>query len=327
MMSGMFARFSPSAFEWLVVLALLALAIFAPLAVYDVLLMQILCYTLFAAAFNFLWGNVGLISFGHAAFFGMSAYTTAYAAKVWAVPPELSLAMGVAVASLLGLAFGTLAIRRSGIYFGMITLALAQIVYFFCVEARFTGGEEGINAVPRRFLFGIVDLGKPLNMYYFVLATVVAGACLLYRAKYSPFGEVLNAIRENETRTISLGYDPNKYKLLAFVLSAAVSGLAGGLSALISQLATLSDVDWTTSGEAVLMVLLGGVGTTFGPLVGAVVIVSMQNYLAELQSRLTIVEGIIFVVCVIAFRRGIVGEIARVSRGLWSAARGNRGSV
>ena len=286
----------------------------APLAVYPVFLMNVLCFALFACAFNLLIGYVGLLSFGHAAFFGSAGYVAGHAAKVWGLPPELAILAGTGAAAVLGFAFGALAIRRQGIYFAMITLALAQMVYFFCLQAPFTGGEDGIQAIPRGHLFGLLDLSRMMTLYWVVLAIFLAGFLLIYRTIHSPFGQVLKAIRENEPRAVSLGYDTDRYKLAAFVLSAALAGLAGSTKALVFQLASLTDVHWTMSGEVVLMALLGGLGTIFGPVVGALVIISLQNYLAQLGAWVTVVQGAIFVLCVLAFRRGIVGELARVLR-------------
>jgi branched-chain amino acid transport system permease protein len=271
--------------------------------------MKVMCFALFACAFNLLIGYVGLLSFGHAMFFGMAAYVSAHAAKVWSFTPELAVLSGTLVAGALGLVVGALAIRRQGIYFAMITLALSQMVFFFCLQAPFTGGEDGIQAVPRGRLLGIVDLSNIWAMYGFVLVIFLGGFLLIYRVVHSPFGQVLKAIRENESRAISLGYDVDRYKLLAFVLSAALAGLAGATKAIVFQLASLTDVHWTMSGEVVLMTLLGGLGTVFGPVIGAAVIITMQNYLAQLGAWVTVVQGVIFVICVLAFRRGIVGEI------------------
>jgi branched-chain amino acid transport system permease protein len=290
--------------------ALIGLALAAPFFLYPVFLMRALCLALFACAFNLLLGYVGLLSFGHAAFMGSAAYITAHTVKVWGLPPELGILAGVAVATLLGAAFGWLAIRRQGIYFAMITLALAQMVAFVALEAKFTGGEDGIQAVPRGHLFGLIDLDHPLTMYYFVLAVFLVGFAIIQRTVNSPFGQVIKAIRENEPRAISLGYRAERYKLLAFVLSAALAGLAGATKCLVLQLASLTDVDWTTSGQVVLMTLVGGVGTPLGPVVGAFIIVTMENYLAQAGSWVTIIEGANFVVCVLTFRRGIVGVIA-----------------
>jgi branched-chain amino acid transport system permease protein len=290
--------------------ALIGLALVAPFFLYPVFLMRALCLALFACAFNLLLGYVGLLSFGHAAFMGGAAYITAHTVKMWGWPPEIGILAGVAVAALLGAAFGWLAIRRQGIYFAMITLALAQMVAFFALEAPFTGGEDGIQAVPRGHLLGLIDLNNTLAMYYFVLAIFLVGFAIIQRTINSPFGQVIKAIRENEPRAISLGYRAERYKLLAFVLSAALAGLAGATKALVLQFASLTDVDWTTSGAVVLMTLVGGVGTPLGPVVGAFIIVTMENYLAQTGSWVTIIEGIIFVVCVLTFRRGIVGVIA-----------------
>jgi branched-chain amino acid transport system permease protein len=295
------------------VMAGMALALAsAPLLLYPVFLMKVLCFALFACAFNLLIGYVGLVSFGHAAFFGTAAYAAGHAAKVWGFPPELAVAFATLCSAALGLVFGWLAIRRQGIYFAMITLALAQMLYFFYLQAPFTGGEDGIQAIPRGRLLGVLDLSNDLVMYWVVLAVFLGGFLLIYRTIHSPFGQVLKAIRENEPRAVSLGYEVDRYKLLAFVLSAALSGLAGGTKALVFQLASLTDVHWTMSGEVVLMALVGGLGTVFGPIVGAAVIVSLQNYLAGLGHWVTIVQGLIFVACVLAFRRGIVGELGRL---------------
>ena len=286
-----------------------AALVFAPLVVYPVFMMKVMCFALFACAFNLLIGFGGLLSFGHAMFLGAAGYAAAHAAKVWGLTPELAILFATACAALLGLVAGLLAIRRQGIYFAMITLALAQMVFFFCLQARFTGGEDGIQAVPRGKLFGLIDLSQPLAMYGLVLVVFLGGFALLYRVVHSPFGQILKAIRENEARALSLGYVIDRYKLLAFVLSATLAGLAGATKALVFQLASLTDVHWSMSGEVVLMTLLGGMGTIFGPVVGAAVIVTMQNYLAQLGAWVTIVQGAIFVVCVLAFRRGIVGEL------------------
>jgi branched-chain amino acid transport system permease protein len=283
-----------------------------PFVVYPVFLMKALCFALFACAFNLLIGYAGLLSFGHAAYLGSAGYVTAHAAKVWGWPPELAILLGTATAALLGLATGALAIRRQGIYFAMITLALAQMLFFFCLQAPFTLGEDGIQAVPRGTLLGLLDLRHTLVMYYVVLAIFLGGFLLIYRTIHSPFGQVLKAVRENEPRALSLGYQADRYKLIAFVLSAALSGLAGGTKAIVFQLASLTDVHWTMSGEVVLMTLLGGLGTVFGPVVGAVIVIGLETYLAQLGAWVTVVQGIIFVLCVLAFRRGVVGELARL---------------
>jgi branched-chain amino acid transport system permease protein len=295
-------------------LLLLALGLIAPFVVYPIFLMKALCFALFACAFNLLLGYVGLLSFGHAAFLGWAAYVCGYCAKSWGWPPELAILAGTAAAALLGLVFGWLAIRRTGIYFAMITLALAQMTYFFALQAPFTGGEDGIQAIPRGQLFGLIDLGRMLNMYYVTLAVFLFGFALIWRTVRSPFGQVLKAIRENEARAVSLGYKVDHYKLLAFVLSAALSGLAGATKAIVFQFATLTDVHWHISGEVVLMTLLGGMGTILGPVVGAFVVVTLQNYLAQFGGWVTVITGAIFVACVLLFRRGLVGELARVFR-------------
>jgi branched-chain amino acid transport system permease protein len=286
--------------------------IVAPFVAYPIFVMTALCFALFACAFNLLLGFVGLLSFGHAAFFGWSAYIAAHTAKVWGWTPELAILAGTAVAAVLGLVVGWLAIRRHGIYFAMITLALAQMTYFFALQAPFTGGEDGIQAIPRGHVLGLLSLGEPLVMYYFVLAVFLFGFFLIYRAVHSPFGQVLKAIRENEARAVSLGYKVHHYKLLAFVLSAALAGLAGGTKALVLQFATLTDVHWHTSGDVVLMTLLGGMGTIFGPVVGAFLVLALRNYLAGYGGWVTVIIGVIFVACVLLFRRGIVGELARL---------------
>jgi branched-chain amino acid transport system permease protein len=286
----------------------------APFFVYPVFLMKALCFGLFACAFNLLIGYAGLLSFGHAAFLGSAGYVSAHAAKVWGLPPELAILAGTAIAAVLGVAIGALAIRRQGIYFAMITLALAQMIFFFSVQAPFTGGEDGIQAVPRGMFLGVLDLRDTMTMYWVVFAIFLGGFCLVYRAIHSPFGQVLKAIRENEPRSISLGYTTDQYKLIAFVLSATLSGLAGATKALVFQLASLTDVHWTMSGEVVLMTLLGGLGTVFGPVVGAFIMITLETYLAQLGAWVTVVQGIIFVICVLTFRRGIVGELGRLLR-------------
>ena len=284
----------------------------APLAVYPVFMMKVMCFALFACAFNLLIGYGGLLSFGHSMFLGIAGYGSAHAAKVWGLTPELAILFGTGCAAVLSVAAGALAIRRQGIYFAMITLALAQMVFFFCVQVPFTGGEDGIQAVPRGRLFGLFDLRNPLAMYAVVFTVFMGGFLLIYRVVHSPFGQVLKAIRENESRAISLGYDTDRYKLLAFVLSGTLAGLAGATKSLVFQLASLTDVNWHMSGEVVLMTLLGGLGTIFGPVVGAAIIITMQNYLAQLGAWVTVVQGAIFVVCVLAFRRGVIGEIANL---------------
>jgi branched-chain amino acid transport system permease protein len=273
--------------------------------------MKVLCFALFACAFNLLLGYGGLLSFGHAAFFGSASYVSAHAAKVWGLTPELAILSGTAAAAVLGLAIGALAIRRQGIYFAMVTLAFAQMVYFFCLQVGFTGGEDGIQAVPRGRLFGMFDIAGDRPFYFFVLAIVFIGLLIIYRIIHSPFGNVLKAIRENEPRSISLGYRVNRYKLAVFVMSAALAGLAGATKALVFQLASLTDVHWSMSGEVVLMALLGGMGTVFGPIAGAAIVVTLQNYFASFGAWVTVIEGVVFVLGVLLFREGIVGVIAR----------------
>jgi branched-chain amino acid transport system permease protein len=293
---------------------MLAFFVLGPLAMYPVFLMKVMCLALFACAFNLLIGFVGLLSFGHAMFLGLAGYVCAYTAKVWGLTPEFAILAGTATSCALGLVTGLLAIRRQGIYFAMITLALAQMIYFFCLQAPFTGGEDGIQAVPRGRLFGLVDLSDVWAIYATVLVIFIVGFLLIYRTIHSPFGQVLKAIRENEARAISLGYDTDRYKLAAFVISATLSGLAGATNAIVFQLAALNNVHWGTSGEVVLMTLVGGLGTIFGPVVGALIVLAMENYLASLGFWVTIAQGAIFVVCVLAFRRGVVGELARIIR-------------
>src|SRR5713101_363289 len=288
------------------------LLVLAPFLVYPLFLMKALCFSLFACAFGLLIGYVGLLSFGHAVFLGSAGYISAHTAKVWGWPPELAILAGTAAAGALGVVIGALAIRSKGIYFANITLAFAQMIYFFCLQTPFTHGEDGIQAVPRGMLLGILDLRQTMTMYFVVLAVFLAGFLLIYRTIHSPFGQVLKAIREHEPRAVSLGYTAEQYKLLAFVLSATLSGLAGGTKAIVFQLASLTDVHWTMSGEVVLMTLLGGLGTVFGPVVGAVIVVTLENYLAQLGSWVTVVQGFIFVICMLTFRRGIVGELGNI---------------
>jgi branched-chain amino acid transport system permease protein len=292
------------------------LAIAPFVGVYPVFAMKALCFALFACAFNLLIGFGGLLSFGHAMFLGTAGYVCAHAAKEWGWAPEAAILAGTVAATLLGIVAGALAIRRQGIYFAMITLALSQMIFFFYLQAPFTHGEDGIQSVPRGKLFGFIDLSSTLVMYYTVLVVFLAAFLLIYRIVHSPFGQVLKAIRENEPRAISLGYDAEKYKLVAFVLSAALSGLAGSVKAIVFQLASLTDAHWTMSGEVVLMTLLGGMGTIFGPVVGAFAIIGLESYLAQFGQWVTVITGAIFVVCVLAFRRGIVGEL-----GAWWAQR------
>ncbi|TAH47048.1 MAG: branched-chain amino acid ABC transporter permease [Betaproteobacteria bacterium] len=289
-------------------LACLALLLLAPAVLYPVLVMKVLCFALFACAFNLLLGYTGLLSFGHALFFGSATYLTGYALKAWQVPTLAGIALGVLGAAALGWIVGSLAIRRQGIYFAMITLALAQLMFFVLLQSPFTGGEDGLQGVPRGTLFGL-DLANDYTLYYLVATLFAAAFWLIQRTIQSPFGQTLKAIRENEARAISLGYDVDKYKLLAFVLSAALAGLAGALKTLLFGFATLSDAHWHTSGEVVLMTLLGGMGTVLGPIVGAGVIVTLQTEMAEkVGSLVTVMMGLIFIVCVLVFRRGVVGE-------------------
>lgn len=291
-------------------IALVAAGLVAPYLIYPVFLMKGLCFALFACAFNLLLGYTGLLSFGHAAFFGSAAYLSGHVIKELGVPPEVGILIGTLLGLGLGLIFGSLAIRRQGIYFAMITLALAQMVFFLCLQIKETGGEDGLQGIPRGRLFGAIDLSDTLTMYYFVLAVFLIGFFFIYRVVHSPFGQVLKAIRENEPRAISLGYDTDRFKLIAFVLSAGLSGLAGATKALVFQLASLTDVHWQMSGEVVLMALVGGVGTIYGPLAGAFIIVTMQNYLSGFGSWVTIIMGCVFGACVLLFRKGVVGELS-----------------
>jgi len=291
-------------------IGLAAVVLLAPFLVYPIFAMKVLCFALFASAFNLLLGYVGLLSFGHAAFFGMASYISAHAARVWGWTPEIAILSATVVSALIGLVFGALAIRRQGIYFAMITLALAQMVYFFALQIPFTGGEDGIQAVPRGRLFGVIDLANDTTLYYVVAVIFMAGFLFIYRVVHSPFGHVLKAIRENETRAISLGYAVNRYKLVVFVLSAALSGLAGATKAIVFQLASLTDVHWTMSGDVILMTLIGGVGTIIGPFVGALILVGMTNDLASFGAWVTVIEGLVFVACVLLFRHGIVGVLS-----------------
>ena len=281
----------------------------APFVGYPIFLMSCLCFALFASAFNLLIGFTGLLSFGHAMFFGLAAYVCGHAAKVWGLTPEVAVLLGTLSATVCGVLVGWLAVRRQGIYFAMVTLALSQMIYFFCVQAPFTFAEDGIQSIPRGKLFGVLDLANDQVMYYFVLALFLAGFALIHRTIHSPFGQVLKSIRENEPRALSLGYNVDRYKLVAFVLSATLAGLAGAAKSLALGLATLTDVSWQMSGEVVLMTLLGGMGTILGPALGATIVITMQNYLANLGSWVTIIMGLTFIVCVLVFRRGIVGEI------------------
>ncbi|HSR99128.1 MAG TPA: branched-chain amino acid ABC transporter permease [Kofleriaceae bacterium] len=296
--------------EYTVFVVMTALLVLAPLVAYPVFLMKCLCMALFACAFNLLIGYVGLLSFGHAIFLGCAGYASAHAAKVWGLQPEVSIVFGTATAALIGLVVGWLAIRRQGVYFAMITLGLAQMIYFYCLEATFTHGEDGIQSVPRGALFGIIDLNDTMTMYGFVLVVFLIGFSIIYRVIHSPFGAVLTAIRENEARATSLGYNTDHYKLIAFVLSAALAGMAGATKVLVFQLASLTDVHWTTSGEVVLMTLIGGLGKFSGPVVGAFVVVALENYLARFGGWVTVAQGVVFVLCVLTFRQGIVGKLS-----------------
>ena len=300
--------------QFVALLVLGAVLIAGPYFLYPVFLMKLLCFALFACAFNLLIGYVGLLSFGHAAYFGMGGYIAGYTAKSMGFTPEVAVLAGGAVAAFQGWIFGWIAIRRQGIYFAMITLALAQMIYFFCVQAPFTGGEDGIQAIPRGSFAGAVSLANDMSMYWFVAGIFLIGFLLIHRVIHSPYGQVLKAIRENEPRATSLGYRTDDYKLVAFILSATLAGVAGGTKSLVFGIATLTDVHWAMSGEVVLMTLVGGLGTVFGPMVGAAVIVTMQNYLAEMGAWVTVIQGGIFVAVVLAFRRGVVGEIAHLLR-------------
>jgi len=301
--------FGYSRAQFATLLVMLALIVISPYVLYPVFLMKVLCVALFACAFNLLIGYCGLMSFGHAAFYGMGSYVTAWTAKEWGFTPEVAILMGGLTGGLLGVVFGSLAIRRQGLYFAMITLALAQMVYFFCLQAPFTGGENGIQQVPRGHLFGVISLAPDMAMYWTTAAIFVIGFLLIHRIVHSPFGQVLKAIRENEPRAISLGYRTDDYKLIAFTLSATLAGVAGGTKALVFGIATLTDVNFTTSGDVVLITLVGGLSTIFGPVLGALILTSMENYLAQFGSWVTVTQGVIFVVCVLAFRRGIMGEL------------------
>ena len=306
----MTARASRWRSEYTVFAVMTGLLLLAPFVTYPVLVMKGMCLALFGCAFNLLIGYVGLLSFGHAMFLGGAAYAAAHAAKMWALPPELAILFGTAVAAAGGLVVGWLAIRRQGIYFAMITLGLAQMIYFVCLQAKLTGGEDGIQGVPRGTLFGLIDLDDTRAMYGFVLAVFLVGFAILYRVIHSPFGAVLTAIRENEPRATSLGYNTDHYKLIAFVLSAALAGTAGATKALVFQLASLSDVHWTMSGEVVLMTLIGGLGRFTGPVVGAFVIVALEKLFAESGGWVTVAQGVVFVLCVLLFRQGIMGKLS-----------------
>ena len=292
------------------VIMTLLLAVVPLTGLYPYFVMQALCFALFACAFNLLIGYGGLLSFGHAMFLGTAGYVTAHALKVWGVSPEIGIILGVVASAALSVVTGLIAIRRQGIYFAMITLALSQLLFFIYLQTPFTHGEDGIQGIPQGMMFGVFDLSKPTTLYYVVLAIFLLGFLVIYRAINSPFGEVLKSIRENEQRAISLGYKTDQYKLLAFILSGTLAGLAGAVKVLVAQNASLTDVHWTMSGEVVLMTLVGGLGTVFGPVVGAFVIIAMQQYLAGFGQWVTVIQGAIFVICVLTFRRGVVGEIA-----------------
>ncbi len=300
--------------QFIALVVMVVLIVVSPFVLYPVFLMRVLTAALFATAFNLMIGYVGLLSFGQAAFFGMGSYVTAWTMKTWHVDASIAIILGGLTGAVLGLVLGYLAIRRSGIYFAMITLALAQMVYFFCLEAPFTGGEDGIQQVPRGHLFGFINLNNDMTMYWVTAAVFLMGFLLVHRIIHSPFGQVLKGIRENEPRATSLGYRTDDYKLIAFVLSCSIAGVAGGTKALVFGIATLTDVHYSTSGEVVLTTLLGGLGTVFGPAMGALVVTSMENYLAQFGAWVTVTQGAIFIVCVLAFRRGIIGELGAFLR-------------
>ncbi len=293
---------------------MLAIIVISPALVYPVFLMKVMCFALFACAFNLLIGYVGLLSFGHAAYFGMGAYVSAYAAKSWGLSAELCVLVGGLTGAGFGVVFGLIAIRRQGIYFAMITLALAQFTYFLCTQLPFTGGEDGIQQVPRAALFGLISMQNDMAIYWMVAGVFLIGFLLIFRIIHSPFGQVLKAIRENEPRAISLGYRVDDYKLVAFVLSTFIAGAAGGMKSLVFGIATLTDVTWQASGEIVLTTLLGGLGTIFGPVVGAVIVNTLEFYLSPFGSWVTVTQGVIFVLCVMAFRRGVIGELGHKTR-------------
>jgi branched-chain amino acid transport system permease protein len=294
--------------ELAAVIAFAVIVIVAPFVFYPIFLMRVFCYALFACAYNLLFGYGGLLAFGHAAFFGAAAYVAAHTAKMWGVTPEVAILLAGAVSTVLGALFGWLAIRRQGLYFAMITLALAQIVYFYAVKAPWTHGEDGIQSVPRGHAFGLIDLGQTMNMYWFVVGVFTIGFLIIYRAIHSPFGQTLKAIRENEPRAMSLGYNTDRFKLVAFTISAGLTGIAGATKAIVFQLASLVDVHFQVSGDALLMVLMGGIGTVLGPVVGAIMLVSMQTFLAGAGSWVLIIQGAIFVACILALRKGVVGS-------------------
>lgn len=301
--------------EMIAFVVMTVLLVIVPLTgIYPYFVMQALCFALFACAFNLLIGYSGLLSFGHAMFLGTAGYVTAHALKVWGVSPEIGIILGVAASAALSVITGLIAIRRQGIYFAMITLALSQLLFFIYLQTPFTHGEDGIQGIPQGMMFGVFDLSKPTTLYYVVLTIFLLGFLLIYRAINSPFGEVLKSIRENEQRAISLGYKTDQYKLLAYILSGTLAGLAGAVKVFVAQNASLTDVHWTMSGEVVLIALVGGLGTVFGPVIGAFIIIAMQQYLASFGQWVLVIQGVIFVACVLAFRRGIVGEIAHYFR-------------
>jgi len=297
--------------EFVAFTVMTVLLVMVPLTgLYPYFVMQALCFALLACAFNLLIGYGGLLSFGHAMFLGTAGYCTAHALKVWGLSPEIGILVGVGAAAALAVVTGLIAIRRQGIYFAMITLALSQLLFFVYLQTPFTHGEDGIQGIPQGVLFGLFDLSRPITLYYVIFAGFLLGFLIIYRAINSPFGEVLKAIRENEPRAVSLGYKTDQYKLLAYIISGTLAGFAGALKVFVAQNASLTDVHWTMSGEIVLMTLVGGLGTIFGPIVGAFVIIAMQQYLAGFGQWVTVIQGAVFVICVLTFRRGIVGEIA-----------------
>lgn len=304
-----YSKVAPLTNPLLIIIAVGAAILAAPYFIYPVFLMKVLCFALFAAAFNLLLGYLGMLSFGHAAFFGTAAYVTAHCTKVLGLGPGVGIILGVVAATTVGVIFGYLAIRRKGIYFSMITLALAQMVYFVYLQTPFTHGEDGIQGVPRGWLFGVVDLGNPLNLYHSVVIVTVLGLLAIWRVVNSPFGLILQAIRDNEPRAVSLGYRVELYKLIAFVISTALTGLAGSLKVIVFQFAVLTDVQWQASGEIILMTLIGGVGTMLGPVVGAALVVTLETVLSTSPLPATVIMGLMFMLSVLVFRRGIIGEL------------------
>ncbi|SEM31804.1 amino acid/amide ABC transporter membrane protein 2, HAAT family [Roseovarius azorensis] len=313
-MSTLLTLLNSPALKWISALSLAVALLIAPFTVYPLFLMNVFCFVLFASALNLVLGYAGLLSLGHAAFFGGAAYVTAHVAKEWGWPFEIAILAGMAFAALIGLVMGLIGIKRHGIYFAMITLALAQMIYFLAVQMPFTNGEDGIQSIPRGTLLGLIDLSDIRAMYFVVLSLALLGLLLIWRTIHSPFGHILAAIRENEPRAVSLGLDVARYKLMAFVLSATLSGLAGSLKVLSFQLAALSNVSWHLSGEVVLMTLIGGLGTFAGPIIGSTFVVALEHYLATSGLPVSLVVGVIFMACVMLFRRGIWGEAkARLS--------------